>query len=329
MRLHKDEIQKYCKNKPNITLSIAMHEKGIDSIQSFGNNGVVITPETRAYEMGSISKVILSTFLAKCLENEVLTLDDTIDQYIDLPSGITYPSIGELATHTSGYKRNPNLFTSPLKAISYLFFSDKKQSNPLTQFDIEWLVDTVVGISQKSRKNGRFQYSNFGFSVLAYVVGKALGSAYCDYITSYINDDLSLSSTSYDSEKIAMVHGYKKDTNYGNMKWPEASAYAPAGCICSTAADMLNFAKMNLYDEKSYLTFSHQKQVSDKSFDVGLGWIIEKDNDIIWHNGRTSMFYSFLAISKSKEQAIVLFSNCISGSGLSEEKLNLSLLRSD
>lgn len=328
MQLNENKIQKYCKNKPHVTLTIATHERGVDDIKSFGNNGISITPESRCYEIGSISKVVLSTLLAKCVEENLLNLDDTIDQYIDLPSGSTYPTILQLATHTSGYV-DPNLFDSRLDVLSYAFSLRKKQFNPFADFGSDWLVNSIVEASHGPLKmEGRFLYSNFGYSVLAYTLGQVLGYKYYDYINSYIREDLGLLSSSCGSKEFPMVHGFKKENDFGNWGWPEDSAYAPAGCICSDATDLLTFAKMNLYEEKSYLRYSHQKQASDKSHDIGLGWIIEKDDDIIWHNGRTGSFHSFLGFSKKRQRVVVLLSNCMKYLAFPEDKIALSIMKS-
>ncbi|WP_139653300.1 serine hydrolase domain-containing protein [Raoultibacter phocaeensis] len=329
MVLNEKDIRKYCKDKPRVILTIATHEKGIDEIRSFGNNGAPVTPETRSYEIGSISKVVLSTLLAKCLEEGLLSLNDTIDRYIDLPPECSYPTILQLATHTSSYA-DPDLFDSKLAALSWSFSSSKKQFNPFARFGSNWLIDSIVKASRKPRKTeGRFRYSNFGYSVLGRTLGEAMNSAYYDYITSYIREDLGLSSTSCNSNEFPMVHGFKKDNDLGNWIWLDDSAYAPAGCICSTAADMLAFAKMNLYDEKSYLTYSHQKRASDKHLDVGLGWILEKDDDIIWHNGETGLFHAVLAFSKKRERAVVVLSNCITSMLMPEDALALSIIKGE
>lgn len=328
MQIDEKAVRTYCRNKPCIALTIATHENGLDTIRSFGNDGVPIPPETRGYEIGSISKVFLSTFLAKCLEEGAVSLDDTIDRYIDLPRGLAYPSILQLATHTSGIVE-PKLFNSVFEEFAWYFTPSKKQTNFAAEVKSDQLADMVAESCRKPRKNeGKFRYSNFGFSVVGYTLGKALGSSYHDYMTSYIENDLGLLSTSCNMEDLNMIHGFDNETDCGNWKWPEDLAYAPAGCLCAHAADALSFAKMNLYDEKSFLTLSHQERVSQKASAVGLGWMIERDSDIIWHNGRTGFFHSFLAFSKSKERAVVLLSNCPSKLGLAEDNLALSIMKS-
>lgn len=328
MHLDESDIQKYCKNKPHVALTVATHEKGVDDIRSFGSGGVPVAPESRSYEVGSISKVFLATLLAKCLEEGLLRLDDTVDRHIDLPAGLSYPTILQLATHTSGYA-GPDLFDSKLDALSYVFSSGKKQSNPFDSFTSDWLIDSILEASRKPRKEGKFQYSNFGYSVLGHALGQAMGKRYFDCITTYIKEDLGLAATSCNSNELCMVHGFKKEADLGNWTWSDDSAYAPAGCICSNASDMLAFAKMNLYGERSHLAYSHQKRVSDKHLDVGLGWMIEKGDDTVWHNGRTGSFHAFLAFSKKRERAVVLLSNCIKYLAWPEDGIALSLIKSE
>ena len=35
---------------------------------------------------------------------------------------------------------------------------------------------------------------------------------------------------------------------------------------------------------------------------VGLGWMIDTENNIIWHNGATSKFNSYIAFDKEKQK---------------------------
>ena len=103
--------------------------------------------------------------------------------------------------------------------------------------------------------------------------------------------------------------------------------------LCSRWVSLLGcgrsaFLRQNeLYDEKSYLTLSHRKQVSEKTLDVGLGWIGEKDGDILWHNGQTACSIAFSVSAKARE-AVVLLSNCIKGFMMPEDGIALSILKS-
>lgn len=42
---------------------------------------------------------------------------------------------------------------------------------------------------------------------------------------------------------------------------------------------------------------------------MGIGWIIDKQNGIIWHNGGTSNFNSYIAFDKENQIGVVILSN--------------------
>ena len=50
--------------------------------------------------------------IAQAAQDGLLNIDDMIDEYLDLPKNNTYPTIGDLLTHTSGY--NEYYLESPM-----------------------------------------------------------------------------------------------------------------------------------------------------------------------------------------------------------------------
>ena len=100
---------------------------------------------------------------------------------------------------------------------------------------------------------------------------------------------------------------------------------APAGDISSTAEDLLEYAKINMLEEKPYLTLCHQKYVDAKKHDMGLGWILQKNKShVLWHNGGTGGFRSYLGIDKHKKCAVVVLANYI----INTDKIGLGILES-
>ena len=55
---------------------------------------------------------------------------------------------------------------------------------------------------------------------------------------------------------------------------------APAGDISSTAEDLLEYAKINMFEGKPYLALCHQKYVEAKKHDMGLGWALQKNKNL-------------------------------------------------
>lgn len=86
---------------------------------------------------------------------------------------------------------------------------------------------------------------------------------------------------------------------------------ASAGALSSTIEDLIIFAKLNIYEEKSYLKICHEKYTNgSKWFDMGLGQWLDKNNvNILSHGGNTGCFCSFLCIDKEKKIAVALLSN--------------------
>jgi CubicO group peptidase (beta-lactamase class C family) len=59
---------------------------------------------------------------------------------------------------------------------------------------------------------------------------------------------------------------------------------------------------------------------------VGAAWIIDKHNDIIWHNGGTGHFNSYLGFDQSKKIAVVVLSNLAPNYRISATIMGVKLL---
>ncbi|MFJ7746146.1 serine hydrolase [Peribacillus sp. NPDC097295] len=102
-----------------------------------------------------------------------------------------------------------------------------------------------------------------------------------------------------------------------------------AGAISSTADDLLEYAKMNIYEGKPYFSLCHKNHGNGKKkYDMGLGWwLLKKNNNVILHGGGTGCFSSFLGMDKEKKVASVVLANYRLGRN-DEEKIGNSLLKS-
>jgi CubicO group peptidase (beta-lactamase class C family) len=43
--------------------------------------------------------------------------------------------------------------------------------------------------------------------------------------------------------------------------------------------------------------------------EIGAGWIIDRENDIIWHNGGTGDYNSYIGFDKENQIGVVILSN--------------------
>ena len=92
---------------------------------------------------------------------------------------------------------------------------------------------------------------------------------------------------------------------------------AGAGALRSSVNDMLKFVAANLGLTKSPLlaamqrAHQPQRETGQPDLSIGLNWHILKkfDNEIVWHNGGTGGYHSFIGFDKKNRKGVVVLSN--------------------
>ncbi len=229
-------------------------------------------------------------------------MDSTIDEYLDLPEGNTYPTIKELLTHTSGYKSH--YFEKPMVAN---FFKGRNDFYGVTK---EMTLERLSKVSV-DKGSYKFKYSNFGFATLGLVLEAVYDTDYTTLCNDFLQNELGLKNT-----KIS-------DMNGGLGKywdWSGTDAYLSAGAVTSDISDMLMYAQLQL-DENNIFSDCHDslkkinastenyKAMGIRMDEIGMSWIIDNENDIVWHNGGTGDYNSYLGFNPKTKTAVVILSN--------------------
>src|SRR5262249_10317189 len=90
---------------------------------------------------------------------------------------------------------------------------------------------------------------------------------------------------------------------------------AGAGALRSTANDLLEFVAANLELTKSptlltamQKTHQPRKDTGVAGLEIGLGWHILKrfNTEIVWHNGGTGGYHSFIGFDKQRRRGVVV-----------------------
>ena len=240
----------------------------------------------------------------------------------ELSEGNAYPTVEDLLTHTSVYKGY--YFEKPM--ISN-FFSGRNDFYGIT----DDMVLARLGRLSVPKENYKFTYSNFGFATL----GQILESVYdCDFRTlmnEFVQQELGLSGT-----KVS-----EQDGDLGNYwDWKTDDAYLSAGALTSNIEDMLAYAGMQLEDN-TYFDKCHEsiKEINASSAqyemmgirmdEIGMAWILDRENDILWHNGGTGNYNCYLGVSKEKNMAVVVLSNLKPSYRIPVTVLGVKLLTQD
>jgi len=287
-----------------ITVGIVQNEEM--SFTVYGENGKVLSNREYTYEIASITKTFTGQLFAKAISEGKVSLDDTIDRFLDLPSKKYYPTIRRLLTHTSGYK--------------YAYYHGSGTiTEPTANFETfgggvtkKMFLNTIGTINLENR-DYPFVYSNFGISVAGLVLEKIYNEDFTLLMNRYCSKELGLHKTKVNDGSVDVSNFWA---------WSKGNPYIPCGALISTITDMMKYAQMQINGLPSYVSIAHTKltqvdpphEISDNDFDIindamGMGWMIDSAYNIIHHGGNTSYTNSFLGFDKENRVAVVVLVN--------------------
>jgi len=310
-------IQALMKNHPNTKLSVGFYNKGETSFKLFDATGE-IPYESHAYEIASISKVFTTSLLAKYVQEGKMHLNDSVAKYIpELETDKYFPTLKRLATHTAGYKHEA-LTSGELVKVLFKFWWQNFRKKPSGYFDAFGVVDyeKLIWFAKKIKledKDYEWGYTDYSIALLGEAVCQRAGKPYDELMTTFLTNDLGLKNTKTVTNRPDMLDGYLYNYNVGTMKLYRKGDYAaPAGCLTSTAEDLLKFAEMNIEESPSFLSLCHNEYpVNQENYDMGLGWWIfnKQEQPTHWHGGGSEGFASSLFFCKEHKYAAVVLTN--------------------
>lgn len=300
-------VSDYTKDKKHVQLVIGMIREGDVEYYSFCNSKKknTIPPEHRLFEIGSITKVFTSILLLELEREKFLSSDDIVGKYVpnvnnDYLNKIT---LKNLATHTSGL---------PVLATNHIL--SKNRSNPYSTYTEEDLT-AFLSTADFTENIGSFGYSNIGAAILGNILCKVSGHTYDELLKKYITSPLKMNETAVmlDSEQNGRFLNGHASSGKRVPHWDDLSIHEGAGGIKSSVSDLILFVQANLNEDNpaaSTIQKSHLP-ISIGNSNRYLGWAEDKilDQGILWHNGATAGFNSYLAFSKELRTGVVLLSN--------------------
>ena len=300
------EISQYTSNQM-IDYTLNNNENAIISVAIYNENGITYNVYgadynlNYDYEIGSITKTFTAMLVSKAIEEERINLDDSISNYLELENRY-YPTIKRIITHTSGLKP----YYLSLQKIKNYFAG----GNDFYNISKEQLLKELNKTKLEER-DYNFNYSNFGVSALGLVLEKVYDKNYNELLEEYLQQ-LDMNNTT-----IATGTGNLS----GYWKWNENDGYIPSGAIISNIEDMSKYLETLITSDENYVINVAEplKDINVKNeiynmFDVnidnvGMTWMIDNKNNIIWHNGSTTNFNSYIGFNRKKKIGVVVLSN--------------------
>ncbi len=281
--------------------------------------------ENSVFEIGSVTKVFTALLLADMAQQGELALTDPVGKY--LPWSVRMPersgrqiTLLDLATHTSGLPRLP----SNLKP--------KDRTNPYAGYSVEHLYQFLSSYKLPRDIGSRYEYSNLGGGLLGHVLAHRAATDYETLVRTRICAPLHMNSTGI---TLSPEMKFRTATGYNAALKPvpmwDLPTLAGAGALRSNAVDLLKFLAANLGYTNSLLAgamsamLAIRRPTGNQGSEVALGWhALKRDTrEILWHNGGTGGFRSFLGFDPTNGVGIVALSNAGTAAGVDDVALRL------
>jgi CubicO group peptidase (beta-lactamase class C family) len=259
------------------------------------------------YEIGSLAKTMTSLLFAEAVESGELTAEGTLGKLLDLSSShIADVTLEELASHRSGL---PRIAAGPRDRVAALL-AVLRHRNPYTAD-----AATLLAQARTARIAGRgsFSYSNLGTALLGEALAVRAGTGYPELLDRQLFGRLGMKQSSTPLSARDLPPGAPTGWSAGGKSeqaWT-LNAYAPAGGVRSTPADMCRYAQALLDRRVPGLDALEPRWDADNGSRVGYAWFTNRIGgvDITWHNGRTGGFTSMLALDRYRAAAVVILAN--------------------
>ncbi len=328
-------IRERVDTRRNVGLVIGIIDStGRRHVYEYGRLNGQGSPEVDAntvFEIGSITKTFTTTLLAAMVRQGEVALDDPVSKF--LPSEVRMQANGrditleDLATQSSGLP--------PMPAN----FHPKNVEDPYADYGTPQLDGFLTGYTPPTAPGVKYEYSNLGVGLLGYVLSRRAGVPYERLIEQRVLAPLGMSDTRLvltPDMKRRLAPGHNRDGD--EVSGWTFDALASAGALRSTVNDLMRYVAANLDSTSrplgAVLRGAHQprRPTTIPNTQIGLAWHVLRVNnsDVIWHNGETGGYHSFIAVDPTRHVGVVVLSNSATsiddlGMHLVDERIPLHL----
>jgi CubicO group peptidase (beta-lactamase class C family) len=269
-------------------------------------NNVTMTPG-HIFEIGSITKQFTAVSVLMLLEQGKLSLEDPVTRFIE-----NYPmhghtiTIHHLLTHTSGIKS----YTS-MESWTKLWRKDMK---PLE------MIELFKGEPMDFAPGEKYLYNNSAYFMLGYIIEKASGIPYPEFLEKNIFIPLGMKNAFYGSQSKIIknrAQGYQKEGDYKNAEYLSLTHPYSAGSIMMNVDDLFTWhlaIQSNRLVKKETIqkAFTNYKLNNGKFINYGYGWGLNEINGspTIEHSGGIFGYATNSIYLPREDVYLAIFSNC-------------------
>lgn len=316
----------------SIGMTVAVVTPAHATAMSFGRPS--LTPWTRmrddtVFEIGSITKTFTAIALARAIERGTMRLEQPMQELlppnVELPLAARAVTLRHLTTHTSGFPRSASDPRSLAAGFSKMLLFG---SDPCAGFSEADLLNSLRGVKLGFKPGTKSEYSNFGMNSLGYLLAKNAGVNYETLIEREVCRPLGMEQTTVTLDGMQadrFAQGYRAVLRYGpvilalrSSPWDNAPLLGGDGALRSTGTDMLKYLQANMHPAGSSIEHalreSHRELFRENERrGSGMNWQRSRwkgfRNAVIWHNGGTGGFVSFLGFTEDGSTGVLILSN--------------------
>jgi D-alanyl-D-alanine-carboxypeptidase/D-alanyl-D-alanine-endopeptidase len=304
-----DELTRRIDGMPGYGLVAGTIDRGATTVVVRGESGGGAKLDRHAiFEIGSVTKTFTAMVLADMVRRGEVGLNDPIEKF--LPSGVTAPvrdnrhiTLLDLATQTSGLPSLPSNLTP------------SKSPNPFAEYTEAKLYDFLSHYTLPREPGASYEYSNLGVGLLGVLLANRTKSPYETLVTERVLKPLGMDSTGIIlrpgiAEHLATGH----DADGEPAENSDLNALTAAGGLRSSLGDMLKYLAANMASagplaDDVRAVQAPRRDAASADDRIGLVWHTLTKSRIIWHNGQTGGYHSFIGISADRTRGIVILSN--------------------
>jgi CubicO group peptidase (beta-lactamase class C family) len=275
-------------------------------------------PDTR-FRLGSITKQFTGMTVLLLEQQGKLKTADPVCAFVEAcPEAWKPITVHHLLTHTSGI---PNFTSFPDYTKTMALASPPAES-------LKRFRDKPLDFDPGTKMS----YSNSGYVLLGYIVEKASGVKYDEYLRTSVLAPLGMNDTGYDWNSTVLARrasGYESDGKaLRNASLIDMSIPHAAGSMYSTTLDLVKWDAA-LRAGKLLSAESYRKYFTPALNDYAYGWNV-RDRDgvqVVSHGGGINGFATMILRVPSKNLVVVTLSNSLPSQAgkLAQDLLSLSL----
>ncbi|WP_299156944.1 serine hydrolase domain-containing protein [uncultured Tenacibaculum sp.] len=265
------------------------------------------------FNIASVTKPLTAVGIMKLVDAGKLSLETSINTFFPnfIPDFSKDITIRHLLNHSSGMQANIGRIDD--------------EGNGLMPGKNTIALNDLLKIFKDSKlkfKPGKgYEYNNFGYSLLAYIIEKVSGQTYAEYMKQAVFTPANMKNTTADNFKFirkrAFPHTGLGMNEFKKFSYPLLFSWViGAGNIQSTTGDLYKFMEalengklLKPASVEKLYSYTQSRGVNNSKY--GLGWRIESKRNEKWinHTGLLPGFTSLIGSLPKRNIKIIILSN--------------------